>query len=338
MGCKMVALSNIYLLSNFCLKKLILNQAIFINMIDSYIQIWEGREWEKYIQRLLKKHHGQGDYQEMPSKHGGDFGLEGYSIEKGYAYQCYAAEEPISTKERYDKQRDKINTDINKFCNNKAKLEKLFGKIKISRWFLVVPIYDSSQLALYSSNKTEEILQKKLPYVSDDFKIMIINETYFEKEIRELTTLGILELDPNLLNISIEPEEIQLWSDGNSELFNKLENKSKKIDKLVENNKTEEFNKNICLGYLKGQQFLSEFNKKYPELYVKIQVCKKNYEDNLILQSLLNVNSSNSHIKATLNEYSNQLEKEVPHLSPSCITILTNEALADWLMRCPLEI
>ena len=46
-------------------------------MASLHVRLWEGEEWEKQIQRLLKMHYGPGNYQEVPAKHVGDFGIEG---------------------------------------------------------------------------------------------------------------------------------------------------------------------------------------------------------------------------------------------------------------------
>ena len=65
-------------------------------MTSSYY-IWDGEEWEQRVQLYLKRRYGPGEYVHLPAKHLGDFGIEGFSRD-GLAYQCYAAQEPLSTK------------------------------------------------------------------------------------------------------------------------------------------------------------------------------------------------------------------------------------------------
>ncbi|PZV23334.1 MAG: hypothetical protein DCF12_19210 [Snowella sp.] len=302
------------------------------------IQEWSGEEWEKLIQRLLKRHHGHTNYQEVPAKHGGDLGLEGFST-NGFAYQCYAAQGQRDTKSLYEAQRDKITTDINKFINNGSDLMRLFGDIIICRWCLVVPIYESKQLLEHATKKTQQVLARNLPYVAPDFRIMIVTYQNFEKEIQELATAGVLKIDTTLENIKVEPEIVEQWLSDNSdgELLNKLDFKSRKIKNLVAAQKTEAFKNQIANNYLIGQNLLSELNKKFPDLYSRIKNCKITYETNLALKSLLNTHSPNTHLDNILNEYSNQLSKEIPNLSSSHIQILCYEAISDWLMRCPLD-
>ena len=307
-------------------------------MIDSsYPRIWQGTEWEQYIQRLLKNHHGHGNYLEMPAKHGGDFGLEGFSIEEGYAYQCYAAMEPISTKERYEKQRDKINDDINKFIANESKLKQVFGATSIQRWFLVVPIYDSSQLALYISKKTQNVLDKKLSYVSESFRIMVITDQYFETEINNLKTAGIFDISP----IDITSKDTSYLDipteEQNSNLVHNLDKKINKLENLVTQEERNKFQKDMLDKYLKGQNQLNLFFEKLPEIHAKLKNCKNAYEYALEARSSLNNKPSSEYLVQTFTEYSDKLSKTIPNLDILSIQILSWEAITDWLTRCPLD-
>jgi hypothetical protein len=197
--------------------------------MESLSRSWEGEEWEKYIQLLLKRHYGPGNYQEVPAKHVGDFGIEGYST-NGCVYQCYATQEPCTTKLRYESQRDKITTDIGKFISNKSNLIQLFGCTSINRWILVVPVSKSALLMQHASTKTEEVLQKQLPYVADDFKIIIITDDYFAKEINELTNVGVVKID--FQNLETTEESIKEWLNNNDRLTKNLHMKVQKIPKL----------------------------------------------------------------------------------------------------------
>lgn len=114
-----------------------------------------GKEWQHYANQLLRLHYGQRDYQPVPDRHHGDGGIEGFSISDGCAYQAYGCDEPISVAERYEKQRDKMTEDIVKFISNKKILQSIFGDIKISRWILFVPSYDSKDIVSHAAKKNE---------------------------------------------------------------------------------------------------------------------------------------------------------------------------------------
>jgi len=125
-------------------------------MSSSKTRNWEGEEWESYIKRLLTRHYGPGNYQDVPARHKGDFGIEGYSTTDGCAYQCYATQEPCTVNQRYESQRSKITTDINKFISNQKDLQKVFGTTLIHRWILMVPISESAKLMQHASKKPKK--------------------------------------------------------------------------------------------------------------------------------------------------------------------------------------
>lgn len=300
----------------------------------SNIRLWEGEEWEKHIQRLLKMHHGHANYQELPAKHVGDFGIEGYSMD-GCAYQCYASQEPCTTNDRYVLQRDKITRDIGKFTSNKEDLVKLFKGTVIERWILVVPLSESALLMQHASKKAREVIDRKLPYVSDTFKIVIITDSCFEKEIKALTNTGVLDIE--IGEQLIEASTRKAWIEENDGLVKNLDIKTKKIPGLVENEKVEEFKVDIVDHYLRGQNIISNLYKDYPDIYAKLDNCKRAYENSLRTMSLLNSSPAGKYFSQALDEYNNELRSSLPNLNPAIVQVLRWEAVSDWLLRCPLD-
>lgn len=298
------------------------------------IRIYEGEDWEKRIQLLLKIHYKVGNYQEVPARHKGDFGIEGYST-CGVAYQCYAAEEPRTTNDRYEAQRDKITADIGKFINNKSKLIDLFGETVINRWILIVPIFDSSSLAQHASKKTKEVLLANLPYVSSDFKVIIGTDDLFAKQINELTNVGVIDID--IPDLKIETENREDWLNSNSILVQNLEMKGQKISQLKLNGRIEDFKRSMVDHYLRGQNLLDYFNENNPELYAQLSNCKRTYENELYTMSLISSSSANQHLGEAQKEYSESLKNSATKLPVTTIQILVWEAISDWLMRCPLD-
>jgi hypothetical protein len=306
-------------------------------MATANMRFWDGEEWEKRIQSLLKRYYGPSNYQELPARHGGDFGIEGYSTD-GCAYQCYAKQEPCTTLELYESQRDKITVDIGKFISNKTSLTTLFGSTMIRRWILIVPRYESSKLAQHASKKAGEVLEKGLPYISSDFKIMVSTDSPFEKEINELTSSGVLDVEVNPERITVREKDRNSWSITNDNLVVNLHAKANRIPKLsTDNKKTEIFKNEMMDNYLRGQNLLGEFNENFPDLYVKINKCKQAYERHLQMISLVMEEQPSTHFLKTTEEYSFELQKSVPNLPPEIITMLKLEAISDWLMRCPLD-
>src|SRR5580704_2897009 len=149
---------------------------------------------------LLRLHYGPGQFVDVPAKHGGDFGIEGFSRD-GCAYQCYAAEEPLATNDLYEKQRDKITMDLFKFVKNRLHLIKLFTTTKISRWILMVPRFESTRLIQHAGKKAEEVRASNLPYVVVDFQVCVETDDLFAVERAALLKNGLTQVSLPLTHV-----------------------------------------------------------------------------------------------------------------------------------------
>lgn len=136
-------------------------------------EFWDPNDWEHHVYGLLQDRHGPLNVHKVPARHKGDHGLDYYSLEDRVSYQCYAVQEPCDVADRADKQKAKITTDLKKFCTKKSELSDLFGSVQMTRWVLVVPLHDSSQLNAHATAKTAEVRALRLPYVASNFEVMI---------------------------------------------------------------------------------------------------------------------------------------------------------------------
>ena len=75
----------------------------------------DGDKWESLIQAVFKRKYDT--YQEMLASPG-DFGIEGFVLNEGIAIQCYCPYRQYDTAPLYEKQRDKITTDLHKLETN----------------------------------------------------------------------------------------------------------------------------------------------------------------------------------------------------------------------------
>ncbi len=114
----------------------------------------DGNEWESYCQKLLHMHYK--DYQEVPSRFGGDLGIEGFTC-SGFTFQCYCPDEDPSGKDLYELQRDKITRDIAKLIRNASKITELGAGI-IKEWHFLTPIYNSKDLLSHCRLKESDVI------------------------------------------------------------------------------------------------------------------------------------------------------------------------------------
>ncbi|MBN2559487.1 MAG: hypothetical protein JXQ75_00965 [Phycisphaerae bacterium] len=293
---------------------------------------WDGDEWQTYIVRLLKLHHALGDFQEVPDRHQGDFGIEGFSRD-GCAYQCYATEEPLAVRDRFENQRDKITTDIKKFVDNRNDLVKLFGPTLIRRWFLVVPCFDSGPLVQHAEKKAAEVRQHALPYVAADFCITIVTDEEFAPERATLIHLGIERLQVD--GRSPDPQEVARWAAQNSTLLKTLDDKIERMPGLSDQRR-QAFRSQMIQHYLKGQEVLDLLNTKYQEVFEAAIRNKGVRERFLETECLISDEAPSQLIRSTIQKFKAELLK-LDVMTEQMAETLAHEAVADWLMRCPLD-
>ena len=291
-------------------------------------------EWQERIILLLKQRYGATGFQEIPDRDHGDYGLEGFARD-GSVYQCYAAEEPLSTKELYDKQRNKITKDINKFKNNQGDLVKIFGTTKISRWILVVPRWESKDLLKHAEKKAKDIRNANLPCVADDFYIHIVTEDYFSVERQLLLGIGLakIQVDPD----EFETTTVEDWSEENDDFVKELDRKIGILNPRLDKNSLVRQRGKFISHYIEGQNVLEKLHFEYSNLYIAVKRLKTNREKFLDTFSLIPTGTPPDMFNRALSEFKNELTDEVKGLSNNTIETLSHEAVSDWLLRCPLD-
>jgi len=291
-------------------------------------------EWQERIILLLKRRYGVTEFQEIPDRDRGDYGLEGFA-RNGSVYQCYAAKEPLSTNELYAKQRNKITKDLSKFKDNKDDLIKIFGPTKISCWVLVVPRWESKDLLKHAEKKAEEIRNVNLPYVADGFFVHIATEEDFAVERQSLLDVGLakIQVDPDEFNTATGED----WSEENDDLVKELNRKIEILNPRLDKNSLVQLKGKFIHHYIEGQNVLEILHSKYSDLYVAVKRLKTNREKFLETSSLIPTGAPADTFHIALSEFKNELTDEVKGLSNNMVEILGHEAVSDWLLRCPLD-
>jgi len=293
----------------------------------------DGEGWESFCQQLLKLKYGSNEgYQEVPDRYGGDLGIEGFT-QTGRAFQCYCPDGEPSHKELYESQRDKITRDISKLLKNESELKRLLGDIIIKEWQFLTPRYDSKELIVHCTKKTQEVRSSGKSHVSQDFTILIRTESDFIPERDTLISAGHGQISPDPAPIS--EEEVTEWKTSNNEYFKTLEEKLGKI--IPDNDKRNIQTINMIKFYLLGQNILEHIRKEFPSHYEKIIKLKNATESNVKIASALS-NDPGEHLKHTLSEYQENIDSQLNRsIERSTIMRIGQEAISDWLIRCPLD-
>ena len=292
-----------------------------------------GDDWEAWANQLLSHHYGPTDYQRVPAKDRGDGGIEGFCRSKREAFQCYGCEEPISVEERYKKQRDKMTADISKFIENKSVLQALFGPLKMTRWVLFVPHFDSKEIVAHAAKKTKEVIDAGLSYVDDDFCVVVCQETDFavaRDQLINATTRGLkLQASP------VTDEDVNAWTQSNDVMLSVLKGKIDKLPTLHNQVQRDAFVLKVLHWYLSGQTLLDRL-REYPQVYEKV-IETKSHREEFLAMGALHGSASNIVVLETIKDFKDTLKREAKELHEFCADQLAYEAVADWLIRCPLE-
>lgn len=290
--------------------------------------------WEKYCQKLLKIKYNSDGYQEIPAKYKGDLGIEGYTF-SGIAVQCYCPDGHPTSKELYEKQRNKITRDIGKLLKNGKELKKILGETIISEWHFLTPLYDNKDLLAHCTKQTQRVKKEKKSYISDNFKILVHTEDDFIEEISVLVNSGIRQIQPHIPDVT--PECIADWGASNNKHIQTIEHKYSKI--ISDPDKLKSQIEHTVKNYIIGQNILEKLRNDIPSLYEKIIKLKTAMEDQITQLSVIHAEkTSGEHIQQIIDEYKSSLYKELNNsLESSSVIRLSNEAFADWLIGCSLD-
>lgn len=292
-----------------------------------------GDEWQNWANQLLSCHYGPTEYQRIPDNDKGDAGLEGFTFTDGHAYQAYGCEEPLSTQERYKKQRNKMTADIGKFISNQAILTKVLGQVKITRWVLFVPHYDSKEIVSHAVTKTAEVKAAALPYVATNFAVKVCQEDEFAMARDKVLNASVqgLQIEP----ASLTPDILSKWSAANTPLTDTLDKKLRKLPSLRSEESRQQFKEKVLTWYLAGQTMLDDL-RLYPQMYEQVIKAKAHKERFLAAKSLHDSTASDVFLQ-TVKELHQTLQEEVRSLHKFSAESLAYETVADWLLRCPLD-
>lgn len=293
----------------------------------------QGEDWQDWANQLLSHHYGPTEYQRVPDNDRGDAGLEGYTVSDGHAYQAYGCEEPLSTKKRYENQRNKMTRDVKKFIDNKDTLTRVFGTTRITRWVLFVPYCDSKEIVAHASTKTAEVLGANLPYVENGFQVMVCHEDDF-REARQ----ALLLVAATVLEVAVDeatPEQVTDWAASNDDLVATVDEKIAKLPSLISPAQRQAFRDTVLKWYLEGRELLDAL-RNYPQTYEKI-VRAKSHRENYLASAALAAGNPAQEFNNALEQLLTTFRQEVQEVSGLSAESLAHEAVADWLIRCPLD-
>ena len=295
---------------------------------------WSGNEWQEHVLLLLKRHYGPGGFQELPDTDQGDAGLEGFSND-GCAYQCYAPEEPLTVQQRADKHKRKIYKDLRKFCKNQALLQPLLGLVKVKCWILVVPRFDSKDVVAYAETQAANVRATGLSYTTANFCARVTNGDEFAVEREQLLRAGLAKISVQVP--APVQAELDQWSQIHANLVRVLDGKLARMKPTSQAAALADLRGLLIGHYVTGQNAISALHNDFGELYEKVVEIKAQHEQFLATESMTATGLPSQVLRETIGAYEKTLIEKVLGIDSHTAKMLVWEAVADWLLRCPLD-
>lgn len=303
-------------------------------MIKTTIGTYDGNSWEEFCQVCLKLKFENEGYQELPAWQG-DFGIEGFT-RTGIAFQCYCPDEEYDTQTLYEKQRDKITTDLRKLKKYESELKKYMNGVCIQKWVFLTPMYKNKELVKHCQVKASEYRDLKLDILSKDFDVLVYDMDYFAAQIPIVIGTKINKLE--IIADRDESKDVD-WKGSNILLVNNAITKhGKRINDCP--NKEDKVNKltNFTIGdFLDGQQVITKWKESIPNDYGKFMRIIGDYEKTVEEMCITNTDDNNQLYDRIKQELKEKLKNNFCYFDDTTLDKLTKGVIADWILRCPIN-
>jgi hypothetical protein len=297
------------------------------------IECWDPNDWEEHVYNLLSDRHGALNVSPVPARDKGDWGIDYYSLADRAAYQCYAVQEPCEISNRASKQVAKITEDLGKFCRKKTELSKLFGSTQINRWALIVPLHDSASVNTHLTKKTADVLSAKLSYVASDFQALVqCPKSFVSSSVQALESRRLVR---SIIVQEASQLERTTWAENASPL---VEDLRKKLAKRVQTSTSPDQDTDKAIGwFLNGQNLLQVLRSRAPSIHDRVLSAISRRLDLLELAGPSSSASAETALRSEFEGLKAELKREAPNFSDANVHTIAMGALAEWLMRCPLD-
>ena len=294
---------------------------------------WNGRDWQNYCILLLQKryaHQNSHSLQLVPDRHQGDLGMEAFSYD-GHAYQCYAAEEPLTVQGCYEKQRNKLTADLGKLHNRQSEVGDLLGRVTIRRYVFMVHRHDSRKLIAHAHSKVDDVLAWKLPFIADEFSIIIETDDDYANERKDVHKVPAEIIQ----RVELTVDDRDAWVEANGDLRSAA---LKKLERVTSSaSRRESVVSTLTSQYLRGENALERLKAVVPETHKGILAAKAHKEDLLVLEYPPELGNSQAKLTKIAQDFAANLQSDFPTLTGQLAETLAWSTVADWLMRCPLD-
>lgn len=295
---------------------------------------WNPDAWQDVNMRLAHLFH-RGAFQKIPDSHQGDGGLEGFSKDElVVGYQCYALEDDAETPIP-DRIIKKMNDDTLKLQKNEKFFADSFGPLRMKQWTLLVPPekFKGRKFVQQAGRRAEEVKRWKLPFIADDFRITVSDGSEFDttrEKLRELE-MARLAIEP----VPLTDEAKKEWETLRAKEVPILDQKLGAMDRPAD--LVEQIRDQLIECAVVAQNAFKRLEKEDPDGWERLVKAKAAKGRELRTESLLNNKIPSEFLQKVINDYKAISLSVMPTLDDEAARILTNEAVVEWLLTCPLK-
>lgn len=292
---------------------------------------FSGAEWNEFTRSAMSQKFGAG-WQTVPDRTRGDWGIEGFVRPDGLLLQSYATEKR-TPQERSSAQKGKLTSDIRKLQKNADHIRETIGDLVITCYVFLVPNCDDKAVVAHAESQAALVRGWEFDWIHDDFYVTVQDFDYVAAEWETLH--GAVS--------PIRLAQLQLQSDfalsdvvHNSGLLSNLERKLKASPSLGTNDeKRHEWERRLVGHHARAEHLKSQLGQTAPELADRVQSVRDSYESRLVRREF--APEPVADLVALGDGLRESIRLDVRALSHADADELAFGAVADWLMRCPLE-
>jgi len=288
-----------------------------------------GPEWQDACAHALEQKFGT-RWQKIPDRNQGDWGLEGFVRPDGLVVQCYA-DEAMSNAARTTAQCDKLTRDLQKLLKYQAPLSKHLN-MQVTTYAFLVPDFEDKDVIVHVTKKRLEVLGWGLPWIADDFEIVVKDRDFIALEWEALH--GNV---PNYLDLGIETSALADAEQApiGNDLLSALDRKLRAIPRLQsDDTRRQEMHALLLRSYHRAGLTLRQMDVRSPSLADRVRELRVAREATLVLRSM--ASDGIDDITRLSSEMAAELRAE-RSIAPDRVNDLAMGAIAGWLLECPLE-
>jgi hypothetical protein len=298
---------------------------------------FNGSTWEDFCQICFKKKYEAEGYQQMPAWQG-DLGIEGFT-RTGVLFQCYCPDEEYNADLLYEKQRDKITTDLKKLISNEKELKSYLKEIKVKQWIFVTPGFKKKDIVKHCHDKADEYRNLKLTILEDNFDVLIYDIDFFATEISLVLNYRKEKIEINPLTEKSETEIADWKTKEISLVKNAIRKHGQRISDIIPNRdiKINKLTQNSIEHFLNGNITVKIMQEKFPKDYEKFIRVVSLFEKKVAEMCIINTGDNNELYKQIENDLKAKLKDAFNYIDQITIDRLTEQVLSDWILRCPIN-